>query len=149
MKLKAEHFKLIDDYLSGKPLREIAAERGTTAASVSMAMNSKSVRAELEKRFAHLGERVLKFKLDAFDAAENSLLKLANLSQNAKTEELQRLASLDCIKISGLMPRKRVLVETNNLHGIDSDTREWLSQVEREANVVKADVIEQGEKVNG
>src|SRR5437867_3669880 len=136
MKLTPAHFRLIDDYLAGKPIREIAAERGTTHQAVHYALNSQSVKEELARRMADLGERVLRFKLNAFDAAERGLSKLDNLSQMAKTEELQRLASLDVIKISGLMPRKRVLVETNNLHGIDADTREWLSQVEREASVV-------------
>ncbi|HKZ41854.1 MAG TPA: hypothetical protein VJ044_12890, partial [Candidatus Hodarchaeales archaeon] len=49
-----------------------------------------------------------------------------------KTEELQRLASLDVVKISGLMPRKRLLIESNGVNGIDQDTREWISQVIKE-----------------
>ena len=48
------------------------------------------------------------------------------------TEEIKRLASLDVVKISGLMPRKRVLVESNKMNGIDEDTREFMFQVMKE-----------------
>ena len=139
MKLTLNQQDLISRYLGGESPKEIAIGNGIGANTIHHTLALPHVRSEIERRLATVAERVMKFKLDAFDGAEGALQKLVNLSQFGKTEELQRLSSLDVVKIAGLMPRKRVLVESNNQNGIDEDTREWFSQVLQEA---RGEIIE-------
>ena len=113
-------------------MSDIAQDYGISASAVSQRLNHPQIKPEVIKRLNTLANRALEFKLDAFDGAEVALKKLIKLSDGAKTEELQRLASLDVVKISGLMPRKRLLIESNGVNGIDQDTREWISQVIKE-----------------
>src|SRR3990170_8821525 len=127
-----ETFAMLNAFLGGKSMSDIARDYGISVSAVSARLNHPQIKPEVLKRLNTLASRVLEFKLDAFDGAEKALGKLVKLSDTAKTEELQRLASLDVVKIAGLMPRKRLLIESNALNGIDQDTREWISQVIRE-----------------
>ena len=129
-----ETFAMLNAFLGGKSMSDIAQDYGISVSAVSQRLNHPQIKPEVLKRLNTLASRVLEFKLDAFDGAEGALKKLVKLSENAKTEELQRLASLDVVKISGLMPRKRLLIESNAFNGIDADTREWISQVIKETS---------------
>ena len=125
-------FSMLNAFLGGRSMSDIAQDYGISASAVSQRLNHPQIKPEVIKRLNTLANRALEFKLDAFDGAEVALKKLIKLSDGAKTEELQRLASLDVVKISGLMPRKRLLIESNGVNGIDQDTREWISQVIKE-----------------
>ena len=113
-------------------MSDIAQDYGISISAVSQRLNHPQIKPEVIKRLNTLANRALEFKLNAFDGAESALTKLIKLSDTAKTEELQRLASLDVVKIAGFMPRKRLLIESNNVNGIDSDTKEWIENVIRE-----------------
>lgn len=132
MELSPRDFDMINAFLAGSSRKQIADAQGISVAGLSARLSNAAVRDAIAARLETLGERVLTFKLDAFDAAEKSLAKLSDLSQNANTQELQRLASLDCVKISGLMPRKRVIIENNQFNGIDDDSREFIVGVLKE-----------------
>lgn len=140
--LRPDHFDILNAFLGGRTVAEISQDRGIPLRTVYSILNSPNVKPELLRRLGTLAERVLTFKLDAFDGAEKALNKLVALSQDTPvpagtpsggvTKELQRLASLDVIKIAAMMPRRRILVESDTFHGIDGDTRDWITTVIRE-----------------
>lgn len=134
-------FDILNAFLGGKSVSDIAKDYGVTPQAIGAVLRKPSLRPELLKRVNTLANRVLEFKLDAFDGAETALKKLVYLSGSAKTEELQRLSSLDVVKIAGLMPRKRLLVETSQYHGIDQDTREWIDTVMKEVKSIEESVV--------
>lgn len=131
--------EVIRHYLDGKSLRETAQLMGISFATVRQHLNDPRVKARLKARFNELEVAVADFKLKAVDAADAALEKLVNLSQTAKEESLQRQCSVDIVKISGLMPRKRVVVEKNTKHGIDDDTRDFFKHV---LNEVKGEIVD-------
>ena len=133
-------FDILNAFLGGRTVSEIAQDYGITPQAVGAVLRKPSLRPELLKRVNTLANRVLEFKLDAFDGAEVALKKLVHLSGSAKTEELQRLSSLDVVKIAGLMPRKRLLVETSQYHGIDADTKEFIETVLKEVKSIEENV---------
>lgn len=130
-----DDLEVINAFLGGKKRKEIAAERGTTVYAVDAKLKRPDVKDELRRRMAAIADRVVSFKMRAFDGAEGALEKLITLSSSANTQELQRLASIDVVKIAGLMPRKRILVEKNETHGIDEDTLDFFKQVMEETNM--------------
>ena len=144
MGITPRDFAVINAFLGGRSRAEIAADHGVSSAYISEILKKKQVAEELARRLDALGERVLSFKLNAFDHAEKGLKKLSDLIDDPlATNELKRLAALDCVKIAGMMPRKRILVEANNYHGIDEDTRDFIQQVLREsASVVDVEAKE-------
>jgi len=135
-------FEVVNAFLAGRTRAEIAAEKGVTIGAIATVLHKPEVVVEIERRFREIGSRVATFKINAVNGAANALDMLINLSQTAGTQELQRLASLDVVKISGLMPRKRVLVEANQMNGIDEDTREFMLQVMKELRQKEKKVIE-------
>jgi len=124
--------EIVNAFLAGRTRAEIAAERGVTTSAIAGVLHKPEVMVEIERRFTEIGSRVATFKINAINGAANALDTLIGISQAGITEEIKRLASLDVVKISGLMPRKRVLVESNKMNGIDEDTREFMFQVMKE-----------------
>ena len=130
---------IINRFLGGQSRTQIAAAYCITTQAVISAMNKQAVRDVIVERLEKLSEKVLEFKLDAVDGAIDGLGRLREFvdpaNPKAATKELIRLASNDLIKVAGLEPRKRLLVESNNLNGIDEDTRDWLTQILHEAGL--------------
>src|SRR5687767_3868433 len=124
--LTPRDIEIIGYVLAGKTQREIGAIMGVTGQAIGQQVNKPHVKEEISRRLSVVADKIIQFKLHAIDGAMLGLNKIIQLSTSAKTEELQRLASMDTIKVSGLMPRKRVLVETSQVHGIDDDTKEFI-----------------------
>lgn len=132
--LTPKDLEVANAFINGRSRAQIAADQGVTPASIGHRLNKPAVAEEIKRRLAALAERTISFKLRAFDGAEGALDKLIAINEASTTPlEMQRYTSLDLIKISGLMPRKRILVEANTTHGIDDDAKDFISQVLKEA----------------
>lgn len=129
-------FDIINKFLGGASQTEIAASQGISPSSVSARMRKPDVQDEIRRRLNKVGDKLLTFKLDAIDGAVDGLQNLRTLAATTINEETKRKTSNDLIRVAGLEPRRRVLVESNNFHGIDEDTREFFKQVMHEADTV-------------
>lgn len=137
MQLSPRHYDVINRYCQGESIASIARSYGKDRHTIWQVVTHPDVQVEIQKRVAMLQARVVDFKLKAFDAAEDSLEKIQFLSQNATDPALQRLASLDTIKIAGLMPRKRILVQDDRNNGISDDVRDFIGDVIAEMKAAK------------
>lgn len=138
--LTPDDFQVANAFLNGRKAKQIAADMGVSTRQVHFTLHKPTVREEIRRRLAQLGERMISFKLRAFDGAEGALEKLITINQASTTPiEVQRLSSVDLIKVAGAMPRKRILVEANINNGIDADTLESLAEVLREAEILDAE----------
>lgn len=126
---------IITRYLSGAKVSQIAAALGLSRYTIYQHLRHPKIKAYLQDRFIELQQRVLEFKLQAVEEAESSLDKIINLRDTAKEEKLQRDCAKDVIEIAGLLPRKRILVETDHRHGIDQDTLEFMHAVAKETGL--------------
>lgn len=138
--------QIVDDvkarYLSGQDLPTIAATLAIPRFLVYTILDDPAVKAATLARVTSLQNRIVDFKLRAFDAAEDALAKLAFLGQNAADESLQRKASNDVIRIAGLEPRKIVRVMGHMDHSLDAESRQWFDEVLQEVGMRKIDVVD-------
>lgn len=129
-------FDIVNKFLGGMPVREIAEMKDTTPSAINYHLKKPDVQDEIRRRLHALGDKLLVFKLDAVDGAIEGLAKLKTTLATTINEETTRKTANDLIRVAGLEPRRRVLVESNNYQGIDEDTREFFKQVMHEANTV-------------
>jgi len=124
--------EVVNAFLNGRTRREISAIQGISVHKVSEILSRPKVKDEIQRRFEEVASRVSSFKINAINSAAAAFDKLEEISQVGSTEEIKRLASLDIVKISGLMPRKRVLVESDRDNGVTEDARELIRTVLKE-----------------
>lgn len=138
--LTQKDFEVANAFLNGRTRKQIAADQGTSVRDIGATLNKPAVQTEIQRRMATLLNRTISFKLRAFDGAEGALEKLISINQASTTPiEVQRLSSVDLIKIAGLGPRKRVLVEHQGANGVPADTLDFLQEVMREAEIIDSE----------
>ena len=139
MDMTPRDFSIVNALLNGRNKREVASDHGISTQQLNHILRDQVVRDKIAERMEKLGEKVISFKLDAVDGAIDALAEVRRISTQGATDELKRLASMDLIKVSGLMPRKRVLVEGSSFNGIDDDLKDYIHEVMKEAsNIVDA-----------
>lgn len=125
---------MVNGLLSGRSRREIAAENGISPKTLNAILRDPAIRDVITQRLEKLAEKVITFKLDAVDGAVSALAELRKLSTTGLSEDTRRQAAAEVIRISGLMPRKRVLVEGDYDNGIGEDLRDYIREVVEEMN---------------
>lgn len=137
--LSPRDIDIINQFLGGRTQADIAAGLGVSSQAISAALHKQQVQDAIRVRLEELGNKVLTFKLDAVDGAMDGIARLREQVDSANPkqikQELINKAANDLVRISGLEPRKRVLVENNSNHGIDADTRDWFQQIIHEAGL--------------
>ncbi|HJZ11026.1 MAG TPA: hypothetical protein VJ521_02680 [Acidobacteriota bacterium] len=133
--MKARDAEVINAYIGGASIAALAQRFGLSSSGVSLLL--KRYAPIVDERLLKLASRIIEFKLDAVEGAERGLQVLKDIIAQGSTctKELQRLTSNDLIRIAGLEPRKRVLVESTGHHGIDEDTRDFMELVMHEAGL--------------
>lgn len=135
--LTPEDQAIANAFVNGRPRTQIAQDMHISPNMVNYRLNKPTVKEEIARRLEQLGSRMINFKLRAFDGAEGALEKLIFINQATTTPiEIQRLSSMDLIKVAGAMPRKRIIVEGTVNHGIDDDTKDFITEVMKEAEIL-------------
>ena len=129
MSITPQQHQILMAYLSGQSGYEIAKAMGLSANTVYYHLRNPIVKAMMVEKLRNLDVQLMEFKIKAIEASSMALDRIINLSQNAKEEKLQRDCSNDIIRIAGLEPSKRVIVQGNTLNGIDEQTLEYYDTV--------------------
>lgn len=132
MNLTPQQHTILSMYLSGKSGPEIAKALGVNHTTVYHHLRNPMVKRAMLERMREFDIQLIEFKMKAIEASMPALEKLINLSQHAKEEKLQRDASLDVIRIAGLEPAKRVVMQGDVMNGIDQSTAEYFDTVVEE-----------------
>lgn len=140
MDISPRDFSVINGLLNGRSRKQLADDHGLSPERIGQILKNRAVMDAIAERLEKLGEKVITFKLDAVDGAIDALAEVKKIAAGGKTEEIRRLASMDVIKISGLMPRKRILVEGNTFNGIDDDLKDYIQEVMKESqNIISVE----------
>ena len=128
--------EILNSFMAGRNVGQIARDYDVKHKAITRVLTKPDVKAAMQERLEKLAGRVVEFKENAFNGAEKGLKKLVEMLDDGTITDhnLKRLLSNDLIRVSGLEPRRRVLVENNSVNGIDEDTRDWFSQVLKEIN---------------